>query len=337
MDRASLAHPARASTQASPLEHFAEAVEKELARLAEARPHLGDRIGRAAQLIVVHLSSPPRSRPIRCRVRAGGRPVLLVASLSSRGAVYEVCPETWRCSCPDHHRRDAACKHSLAGWVLWRASLTRQVGAHVDQLDEINARQEAARRSHEDEDAADDEQEGGGTCAHCLGTRWVHLGEEIVDPNTGEAAEAVNTVRCKRCGPGLTHEEARRWLESQRWIFAKSMADNPHEYCLRRNAEDERMFEAVVQFIREYGSWYPWWGRWYLQYVAGDHAFWTMGAPVPETTLINRKSLEQVRLDQLTNKGGGGIVWPWLHTDLEAEREELRRQQAGQDGLEGAL
>jgi len=58
-----------------------------------------------------------------------------------------------------------------------------------------------------------------------------------------------------------------------------------------------------------------------------------MGAPLAETEVINRKSLERVRQDQLTNRGGGGIVWPWLHSDIEAEREELRRQKAGQEEL----
>jgi hypothetical protein len=29
-----------------------------------------------------------------------------------------VDPAGWGCSCPDYHRRDAACKHVLACWVL---------------------------------------------------------------------------------------------------------------------------------------------------------------------------------------------------------------------------
>jgi hypothetical protein len=78
---------------------------------------------------------------------------------------------------------------------------------------------------------------------------------------------------------------------------------------------------------------YLWWGRHYLQYVAGGWAYWTMDSPIPETVLINRKSLEQVRLDQLRNRGGGGIQWGWVRSNIEAEREELRRQEAGQEEL----
>lgn len=131
----------------------------------------------------------------------------------------------------------------------------------------------------------------------------------------------------------LTHAEVGRWLESRRWIFARSRQTNPHEYCLRRESGDEDLFERVVEHVREFGQPYPWWGTVYLQYVSGNFAYWTMGARPSETVLINRKSLERVRLDQLTNKGGGGIVWPWLHNDVEAEREELRRKESGQAEL----
>lgn len=61
-----------------------------------------------------------------------------------------------------------------------------------------------------------------------------------------------------------------------------------------------------------------------------------MGSPPHETKLVDRKSPEQVRVDELRNTGGGGAQWPWLHKDLSAEREELRRQESGQDELEGA-
>jgi len=59
-----------------------------------------------------------------------------------------------------------------------------------------------------------------------------------------------------------------------------------------------------------------------------------MGASVENTVVINRKSLEQVRVDELRNTGGGGIQWPWLHNDIEAERAELRKRESDQDELE---
>ena len=125
------------------------------------------------------------------------------------------------------------------------------------------------------------------------------------------------------------------WLESQRWIFAKTRADNPHEYCLKREADDPRMFEAAVDFINERGMNYVWWGATYRQLLAGSHCYWTM-SDSSQAILINRKHLEDVRKDELRNKGGGGIQWRWLHgPDLEADRAELRREDNAQDELQG--
>ena len=98
------------------LDTIAEAVERELERLKAARPHLAGRISRAENILVTHLSCR-RQRLIRVRI-AGGRARFLVGG--SKGAVYVVDPASWSCTCPDHHRRGAACKHSIACWALRR-------------------------------------------------------------------------------------------------------------------------------------------------------------------------------------------------------------------------
>ena len=97
---------------------IAERVEQELERLRAARPHLAERISRAENILVTHLSCR-RQRVIRVRT-SGGRARFLVSG--SKGAVYVVDSASWSCSCPDHHRRGAACKHSIACWTLRRAS-----------------------------------------------------------------------------------------------------------------------------------------------------------------------------------------------------------------------
>jgi hypothetical protein len=268
-----------------PQELLAERVEAELDRLRDARPALADRLDRAAGILLLQLSSPPRLRPVRVRISKDGTAKFLVNSATVGGGVYVVDPKRWECNCPDAHRRlGKGCKHSITCYVLERVARVPRKG-----------------------------------CRFCRGG-WVYIGEEIVDPESGEIAEAINPVRCRRCGDGLSHSYVREWLESQRWIYARSRPSNPHEYCLRREADDEATFERIVEHIRELGHPYPWWGAVYRQYVAGDFAYWTMGSPLHETQLINRKTLEQVRLDQLTNRGGARIVWPWLHIDVEAER-----------------
>jgi hypothetical protein len=135
---------------------------------------------------------------------------------------------------------------------------------------------------------------------------------------------------------GLTYEQVEEWLSQQRWITARTRPDNPHQYCLKRNAADPEMFEKVAIYIRERGMNYVWWGSTYRQLVANGHCHWTMGSPIPETILINRKSLEQTRRDELRNKGGGGIQYRWLHGDLDEDRAALRREENGQEELEGA-
>jgi hypothetical protein len=104
------------------LELIAEAVENVLGRLKDARPRLGSRVDRAATYLTVQLSTSARTRPIKCRIRKGGRRVYLVSILTSGGVTYEVNPADWSCSCPDHLRHGPGCKHGLGCWVLATAN-----------------------------------------------------------------------------------------------------------------------------------------------------------------------------------------------------------------------
>ncbi len=135
MDTPRIAQPAHPSTP----EQLAERIEEVIAHLREKRPHLEDRIDRASNLLVVHLSCPS-SRTIRVRIAANGRGSFLVNG--SGGAVYVVNPSDWSCTCPDHHRRGAACKHALACYLLNRAA--QPVGVRLRECD--GCQQTFARR-----------------------------------------------------------------------------------------------------------------------------------------------------------------------------------------------
>jgi hypothetical protein len=89
----------------------------------------------------------------------------------------------------------------------------------------------------------------------------------------------------------LSLYEVQAALESHRWIFAKTMPDNPHEYTLRKEWQDDPLFDSVVAYIyaHVYVSTYK--GYRYMQIDAGDHFYWTMGEPIFRTILINRKRL----------------------------------------------
>jgi hypothetical protein len=80
----------------------------------------------------------------------------------------------------------------------------------------------------------------------------------------------------------------KRFVREHDWIFARTMPDNPHEYTLRKNTSGE-VFEAAVRFIRERGEPELYYGKEHTVYFCDDHKYWTMGSPVEETILINRK------------------------------------------------
>ena len=119
MASTTIAQPAHPSTQY--IEAIAEKAEAELERLKRARPALASRIEKAESIIVMQLASLNGQRPIRVRVHPDGDHTYIVLSGSKLNKRYEVNPHGWGCSCPDHRRRHAACKHALACWVLERA------------------------------------------------------------------------------------------------------------------------------------------------------------------------------------------------------------------------
>lgn len=81
-------------------------------------------------------------------------------------------------------------------------------------------------------------------------------------------------------------------LESKNWIFAKTMPENPHWYTLRKEWEDNRLFDAVVRFIRDYGYQEKFKRSWYTMMNFNGYKYWTMGAPINQTILINRKPVD---------------------------------------------
>ncbi len=78
------------------------------------------------------------------------------------------------------------------------------------------------------------------------------------------------------------------------------MPEWPHEYLVRDRA-DRALFEALVYYIRKHGFE----GRYYqrvLTYFAEDELlYWTMGAPIEETMIINRCKEEGSYENRLKN------------------------------------
>lgn len=85
-------------------------------------------------------------------------------------------------------------------------------------------------------------------------------------------------------------------FNKQRWIFARTMPDNPHEYCLRKNFERDEDFVKVVEYIRANGTEEMFEGYPYTCLYLDGHKYWTMGEPIDidgmwHTILINRAKI----------------------------------------------
>jgi hypothetical protein len=91
--------------------------------------------------------------------------------------------------------------------------------------------------------------------------------------------------------PPANLQRIRNLLSAQQWIFARTMPDNPHWYTLRKNWERDADFTWTVETIRRYGYEEIYEGRFYTVINIEDMKYWTMGAPVAETILINRNYL----------------------------------------------
>jgi len=96
----------------------------------------------------------------------------------------------------------------------------------------------------------------------------------------------------------MTEEGYAQFVAENTWRFAKTMPQCPHWYVVRSEQNDAPFAEAVL-FIRENGFDCRWMNgpmRKYLDY--GEHYYWTMGAPVEETIIINRCLKTDNRIDQ---------------------------------------
>jgi hypothetical protein len=87
---------------------------------------------------------------------------------------------------------------------------------------------------------------------------------------------------------GWGEKDFGEFVERHRWQVARTMPDNPHEYTLRSNALSAE-FDAAVRYIREHGCLEYFEGKPYKTLYFCDHKYWTMGARLPDTILINRK------------------------------------------------
>ena len=86
----------------------------------------------------------------------------------------------------------------------------------------------------------------------------------------------------------MTPEQINYFILSNHWKVAKTMPRNPHEYCLKERCKDPKSFEDFVIHIRAHGYKQNFFQKTYIYYDVGEYQYWTMGAPLQDTILINR-------------------------------------------------
>jgi hypothetical protein len=79
----------------------------------------------------------------------------------------------------------------------------------------------------------------------------------------------------------------RDFVNTSKWIYAKTMPDWPHEYIVRKNV-DENLFMQLVQYIRTNGYEGKFFSKNITYYDYRGLVYWTMGAPLKETIVVNR-------------------------------------------------
>jgi len=90
-------------------------------------------------------------------------------------------------------------------------------------------------------------------------------------------------------------------LESKDWIFAKTMADNPHWYSLRWQWSDDADFRRVLAAIRAHGETELFRGSKYKVLIVNGWKYWAMPGMRPppqpfkrwDIVIINRRTFPE--------------------------------------------
>lgn len=81
--------------------------------------------------------------------------------------------------------------------------------------------------------------------------------------------------------------DVKSFIAAQSWRYAKTYREWPHWYIVRKDA-DEQSFVEFVSIIRKDGYKGRFYDREIIYYDVDEYTYWTMGAPIEETDVINR-------------------------------------------------
>lgn len=116
------------------------------------------------------------------------------------------------------------------------------------------------------------------------------------------------------------------FIEKQNWI-----SDSTKEYVVKGklSAEDQKIFEQFVIYIREHGVRKKYKKSFYTHLDLDGFSYWTMGAPLEITIIINRQSLGFY--DAISER------YDDIFSDKDSERENLETYDLFKDHLHSSV
>ena len=115
--------------------------------------------------------------------------------------------------------------------------------------------------------------------------------------------------------PDRFPEDVRRFVDVERWTYATTMPQWPHEYLVRARV-DEALFERTVTHIRSHGYEDRFYSKSIVYFEEDGPVYWTMGAPLNETAIINRVE-QKIRL----STGSSIISFPNGASTIDDEQQ----------------
>ena len=124
------------------------------------------------------------------------------------------------------------------------------------------------------------------------------VGEGLRGKRRAGRAPDVRAVSTAAPPAEMFPTELRTFANEQTWTFAKTMPEWPHEYLVRDRV-DEKLFVRLVEHIRAHGREGCFYQRIITYYEEAGLVYWTMGAPLAETIIINRCRAEDTYEERL--------------------------------------
>jgi len=94
--------------------------------------------------------------------------------------------------------------------------------------------------------------------------------------------------------------DLKKFIQSVDWTYAKTMPEWSHDYIVRERVNED-LFVKLVKHIRDFGYAGKFYSKPITYFDYKGMTYWTMGAPIEETIIINRCQKEDTYAVRLAN------------------------------------